>query len=83
MDKNIGVINGTGRCRCCGTSVAVHGDWFLNPVHVDEMVEENHSFSVGTAPQSSLEEISWHKLFYQATNGCFLFFFHQTIPVIL
>jgi acetate kinase len=37
-----------------GHRVVHGGASFSNPVHVDEMVEENHTaFPVGTAPQSS------------------------------
>jgi hypothetical protein len=53
---------------------------FSNPVHVDEMVEENHSFFSWHRSQSSLEGFR-HSYFIKKQMAV-LFFFHQTIPVI-
>jgi acetate kinase len=48
------VINSTQDIDVVGHRVVHGGASFSNPVHVDEMVEEkSHSFSVGTASQSS------------------------------
>jgi acetate kinase len=50
MDRNTGVINSTQDIDVVGHRVVHGGASFSNPVHVDEMVEENHTaFPVGTA----------------------------------
>jgi acetate kinase len=54
MDRNTGVNEQRQDIDVVGHRVVHGGASFSNPVHVDEMVEENHTaFPVGTAPQSS------------------------------